>query len=190
MKTINGNIENEIIIKNSRFICLLIKLNDEKVKQILDEIKDKYPKATHYCYGYKYNDKMYASDDGEPGGTAGMPILNVIEKEDLTNILVVVVRYFGGIKLGAGGLIRAYTKAVTETLGKTIYRELVEGKKIKITFPYSLEKQMNYLLKNAFIHDKLYDLNITYIVSLTNKDLEQLNNYDYTILEDIYLEKE
>lgn len=189
MKTINGNIENEIIIKNSRFICLLIKLNDENVKQILDEIKDKYPKATHYCFGYCYNNKKYASDDGEPGGTAGMPILNVIEKENLNNILIVVVRYFGGIKLGAGGLIRAYTKAVTEALKKVEYRELIEGVKIELSFDYPEEKQINYLLRDTNIIKKDFRENITYIVLIKKDNLEKLSNYNYKILDYTYIEE-
>ena len=77
MRTIKNNTINEIIIKNSRFICLLIKINSVDINDILDKIKSDYPKATHYCYAYLYNDIQRFNDDGEPGGTAGMPILNV-----------------------------------------------------------------------------------------------------------------
>ena len=78
MRCIKNDISNEIIIKNSRFICLLIKINNSDITKILEEIKTAYPKATHYCYAYKYNDIQRFNDDGEPGGTAGMPILNVL----------------------------------------------------------------------------------------------------------------
>ena len=118
MYTISHNIKKEFVIKNSRFITVLIKINDqEEIKKHLEHIKKEYPRATHYCYAYKLGNTIKkASDDKEPSGTAGIPMLNVLEKEDITNILAVTIRYFGGIKLGAGGLIRAYSKSVKETL--------------------------------------------------------------------------
>ena len=92
MKTIGENVSNEIVIKNSRFIALFYKISSVDIEKFLDEVKELYPKATHYCYAYIYNDIKRFSDDGEPGGTAGMPILNVLEKEELNNTLCVVVR--------------------------------------------------------------------------------------------------
>ena len=97
MKIIKNNYDNEIIIKNSRFICYLVRIDSTNVDDILSDIKSMHPKATHYCYGYIYDDYKKSSDDGEPGGTAGLPILNVLEKEDINHVLAVVVRYFGGI---------------------------------------------------------------------------------------------
>ena len=189
MKTIKENITNEIVIKNSRFIALVYKLATDNVDEILEEVKAIYPKATHYCYGYIYNEYKKSSDDGEPTGTAGAPIINVLEKEQLNNILIIVVRYFGGIKLGAGGLIRAYTKATTEALKTANYSELEQGYKIQIEFDYPDEKQINYLLNNSTILDKKYDEKITYTV-LINKDiLDKLHNYNYQVLEELYIEK-
>ena len=189
MKTIKENITNEIVIKNSRFIALVYKLATDNVDEILEEVKAIYPKATHYCYGYIYNEYKKSSDDGEPTGTAGAPIINVLEKEQLNNILIIVVRYFGGIKLGAGGLIRAYTKATTEALKTANYSELEQGYKIQIDFDYPDEKQINYLLNNSTILDKKYDEKITYI-ALINKDiLDKLHNYNYQVLEELYIEK-
>ena len=108
MKTIKENFVNEIIIKNSRFITLLFKVYDDtNINEIFDKVKDEYPKATHYCYAFITESRKKSSDDGEPGGTAGMPMLNVLEKEGFINVLAITVRYFGGIKLGAGGLVRA-----------------------------------------------------------------------------------
>lgn len=106
---------NEIVINKSRFIAYkydLVSLDD--VKQILSNLKLEHKKANHITYAYVYNKEVISekcSDDKEPNGTAGYPILNVIKKKNLTNTLIAVVRYFGGIKLGAGGLTRAYTKA-------------------------------------------------------------------------------
>lgn len=189
MKTISNNIINEIEIKNSRFITLLYKLETNNVTEIITEVKNNYPKATHYCYGYIYNDIGKYSDDGEPSGTAGAPIMNVLEKETLSNILVIVVRYFGGIKLGAGGLVRAYTKATTEALKIAQYEELIKGYKIQISFEYNQEKQLNYLLNNSTIIEKSYNEQITYIALVDNSILEDLHNYNYQVLEELYIEK-
>ncbi len=190
MKTIKENIISEIEIKNSRFITLLIKINNPDISNILNDIKTSYPKATHYCYGYIYNEIEKSSDDGEPSGTAGLPILNVIKKENLNNILVVVVRYFGGIKLGAGGLVRAYTKSVTEALKNINQVELIKGKKVELEFNYNDEKQINYILNNSKIIDKTYNETIKYIVLIENSILDKLSNYKLNILEDIYIEKD
>ena len=189
MKTIKSNNTNEIIIKNSRFICILMKINNSDISNILNKIKEEYPKATHYCYGYVYNDIQRFSDDGEPGGTAGMPILNVLLKEKLSNVLCIVIRYFGGIKLGAGGLVRAYTKSVTECLKITDLIDLEEGFKIKIKFNYNDEKQIKYLLKDSIVLDEKYNLDIEYTVLVNNDILNTLNGYNYEIIEKTYIEK-
>ena len=112
-------IENEIIIKKSKFITKLYEIVDvDKVKTIIDELNKEYKKATHIVYAYSINGKEKAVDDGEPSHTAGLPILNVIHIKNLNNILIVVIRYFGGIKLGAGGLTRAYSKSASEIIKK------------------------------------------------------------------------
>ena len=110
----------ELEINKSRFLAYKLDLNSvEEVKPFIEKLKKEHKKARHFCYAYVFNKDIVSekcSDDGEPGGTAGYPILNVIKKKNLTNILVVVVRYFGGIKLGAGGLTRAYTKCCAGVL--------------------------------------------------------------------------
>lgn len=189
MKTIKNNLSNEIIIKNSRFICLLIKINNIDISDILNNIKLSYPKATHYCYGFIYNNYKKSSDDGEPTGTAGNSILFVLEKNNLNNILCVVIRYFGGIKLGAGGLIRAYTKSVTECLKKEEFKELENGYKIKIEFAYNQEKQITYLLNNSIVIHKEFNETITYICLINEETLKKLKNYKIKILEKIIMEK-
>ena len=189
MRTIKKNVANEIIIKNSRFICLFMKINSTDISNILDNIKEEYPKATHYCYAYVYNDIQRFSDDGEPGGTAGMPMLNVLLKEELSNVLCVVIRYFGGIKLGAGGLVRAYTKSVTECLKVTDLMELEEGYKLRLKFNYNDEKQIKYLLKDSNVLNEKYDLDIEYTVLVNNEIFNNIKNYNYEILEKTYIEK-
>ena len=97
----------EYIIKKSKFIVKLIKIDDNSnINKILDDIKKEYTKATHYCYSYVLKNYSKYSDDGEPSGTAGLPILNSINSRNLVNVLCVVIRYFGGIKLGASNLTR------------------------------------------------------------------------------------
>ncbi len=190
MYVINNNYENELIIKNSRFITILIKIKTkEEINNYIDNIKDKYPKATHYCYGYIIDNYKKANDDGEPSGTAGIPILNILEKENITNILAVVVRYFGGIKLGAGGLIRAYSKSIREALKNTNLTRLIKGKKIKITFSYNNQKNIDYILKDEEIIDKKYSDNITYIVLVKDEIVAKLKEYNYEFIEEIYIEK-
>ena len=124
MKTIKENVINKIEINKSIFITELIKVKEkEEITKYLDEIKNKYKDATHYCYAYIIDDNKKSSDDGEPGGTAGVPIMDTLNKADLNYILCVVIRYFGGIKLGAGGLVRAYRKSVSEALSKASINE-------------------------------------------------------------------
>ena len=178
-------------LQKSKFICRLIKLNSfEQIEEELDKVRNDWSGATHYCYAYLFENKKKCSDDGEPGGTAGMPILNVLENNNLSNILCIVVRYFGGIKLGAGGLVRAYTQSVTNTLDVCELIEIKKGKKVEIIFPYNQDKRINYLLSNITILEKYFEENIRYIFNISNDDLNILtdNNISYNILEDnIYI---
>lgn len=109
----------EIIEKKSRFLGYLFHCeNVDEVQNALSLLKNEHKKATHICYAYSLKNPFLekAVDDGEPGGTAGRPILSVIQKRGASNVCVFVVRYFGGIKLGAGGLVRAYTKTTSEVM--------------------------------------------------------------------------
>ena len=102
--------------KKSKFYGYLFECKSEdEVKKQLENLKKEHKKATHFCYAYRMSNPFLekAVDDGEPGGTAGRPILNVIQKKDVKDCCVIIVRYFGGIKLGAGGLVRAYTKTTS-----------------------------------------------------------------------------
>lgn len=176
MKSVKENITNEIIINKSRFITVLMKINNiDEIKIKLDGIKKAYKDATHYCYAYIIDGKEKCSDNGEPSGTAGLPILNVLKQNNLTNILCVVIRYFGGIKLGAGGLIRAYSTSTSAALNKTNIVNLVNGYNLTIEFPYENLKQINYLLKNINIK-KDYQTNITYTFNIEENKLKQIEN--------------
>lgn len=189
MKSIQTEITSEIIINKSRFITILTNINDiDKVKEKLEEIKKKYKDATHYCYAYIINNHEKCSDNGEPSGTAGMPILNVLKQNDLTNILCVVIRYFGGIKLGAGGLIRAYSTSASVALNKATITNIVNGYNITIEFSYNNLKQIDYLLKNIDIK-KDYQTNITYNFNITETKFNQIEN-ELTKLSKIKLKKQ
>ena len=180
MKTIKDNNKNEIIIKNSRFICLLYKLdNINNIDNILNNIKKEYKDATHYCYAYIFDNTYKSSDDGEPGGTAGMPILNVLKNNNLNYVLAIVVRYFGGIKLGAGGLVRAYTKSVTETIKKSTITTLIDGYNLIIEFDYDKIKEIDYLLKDSVINNKSFDNKIIYDIDIDENIYKTLKNYNY-----------
>lgn len=104
-------------IKKSKFIGLYYQVDTiEEIKTILEQLKKEHKKARHLPYAYKIDNLIKKSDDKEPSNTAGLPILNIIEKNNLNHVLIVVIRYFGGIKLGAGGLIRAYSNAAREVI--------------------------------------------------------------------------
>lgn len=190
MKTISEKITNELIIKNSKFITTIYPITSiENIQGLIDETKLVYPKATHYCYAYIINDIKRSSDDKEPSGTAGTPMLNVLTKENYTNILVITVRYFGGIKLGAGGLVRAYSKSVKEALNIATTIDLELGYRVQITASYSKQKELDYLLKNALIIKKEYQEKIEYEVLISKDSIQLLNNYDHKILKEEYIPK-
>lgn len=170
MYSIKNSIENKIEIKKSKFITNLFKVNNvTEVNSILETLNKQYKDATHICYAYVLENSEKCSDDGEPSGTAGIPILNILKKNELSNVLAVVIRYFGGIKLGAGGLVRAYSNCVTETLKLTTKVELVYGYLIEIEFNYDQTKIIDYILNDKNIIEKIYDNNIIYKFYL-NKD--------------------
>lgn len=130
-----------------------------------------------------------AEDDGEPSSTAGLPMLNVLEKEDITNVIAITIRYFGGIKLGASGLIRAYSKSVKEALNKAQIQELIKAVICDITFPYTKEKEITYKIPKENILNKTYLETITYRI-ITPKDNPLLTRYQTTLIEESYIEKE
>lgn len=177
MFTIDNDITNEIIIKNSKFICIIHKIyNIDDIDLYLKTVKDLYKDATHYCYAYIINDIKKFNDDGEPSGTAGSPIIQVLEKNSLNYVICIVIRYFGGIKLGAGGLIRAYSKSVVECLKLSNIKELIKGYNVDIIFNYNYINTVNYLLKECNILNKEFNDNITYNLNIDNNLYNQLKN--------------
>lgn len=116
---IKKEITNETIIERSKFICLIKRVEtEEEAREVLSFVKKNHPFATHNCYAFALKSGAARfSDDGEPQGTAGQPMLEAIKNNDLYNVIAVVTRYFGGIKLGAGGLVRAYSGAVSSAIG-------------------------------------------------------------------------
>ncbi len=145
MKLIKEPIEVEIEIKKSKFITFLFPINDETtVTALINDIKSKHPKANHCCTAYiisKFNVARF-DDDHEPLHTAGKPMLNVLTQQDVDQVLAVTVRYFGGIKLGTGGLIRAYTKGVALALSKASYQNLKKVTCITFSCPNQYAPQV------------------------------------------------
>ena len=191
MYKINKDVQNEIIINKSRFITFLyVVYSENDVFNIINKIKDDYKDATHYCYSYIIDNTKRFNDNGEPGGTAGMPILNVLESNDLNYVLAIVVRYFGGIKLGAGGLVRAYSKSTSNCLLKTSKIEIKYGKNINIIFNYDKVKFIDNLLKDYQIIDKSFNEEIIYNVNIDNerfliiKEMLNSNNIKFSISKD------
>lgn len=192
MYTVKENSKYELLVKNSRFITLLYKVSSwSDALDILDKVREEYPDATHYCYGFIADEVERCSDDGEPSGTAGMPILKVLKANNLNYILGIVIRYFGGIKLGAAGLIRAYSKGVANAIKENQLKELVKGINLDITFNWESLKQIDYLLKDVKINEKTFLDSIKYNIDIPDDLLEviisKVNSYE--IIKDIYIEK-
>lgn len=186
MKSILSKVSTTIEIQKSKFISFLIPIQKlEDVKINLEQIKTENKGATHYCYAYIFDQVKRFSDDGEPSGTAGMPILKVLENQELNHVLAIVVRYFGGIKLGAGGLVRAYTNSIVEALEQCQKINLIYGKIIELTFPYNQEKKVLSLITPYEPIEKRYEEEIHYILFLPNDKLESLENYSYQIIEEV-----
>lgn len=190
MYTIAKNESVEIEIKKSKFIAKIYKIKQiDEIKEILFRIRKEYADATHICYAYKLKDNIKFSDDGEPGGTAGLPIVEVLNKNQLDYVLAIVIRYFGGIKLGSGGLIRAYSSSIAELIQKAQKLELIEGYKIQIVCSYEKTKQLDYMLKDINNIQKEYSENILYTLDITKERLETLKEWDPKIIENIIIEK-
>ena len=186
----------ENVISKSRFIAYIKPVSTEnEAKAFIDEIKTKHKDATHNCSAYTVGPEMNiqkANDDGEPSGTAGIPMLEILKKQEIHNVCVVVTRYFGGIKLGAGGLIRAYSGAVRDVIYDIGRVELREAIPVTVTLDYDQTGKFEYelasttfLLREQFYTDKVsyqidvvkneYDAFIDFLNRITsgNYDLKQ-----------------
>ncbi|AMD17595.1 hypothetical protein TL18_05920 [Methanobrevibacter sp. YE315] len=178
MKTIRNPIQSEINVKKSQFICSLFPTRTKaESKKVIQELNEQYSDATHNCTAYIVSDGEGFDDDGEPGGTAGKPMINVLRKNELHNVTAVVTRYFGGIKLGAGGLVRAYSKSVMEAIGKAEILEIEEYEVYEIVFEYSDIKITDTEVRNNSLEviDKNYTDKVSYdIVSKDNRDIVKI----------------
>ena len=166
-------VKNTIVIEKSEFICYLKRCNDvEEFKEFLNSVKKYHYDATHHCSAYISKDVKRSNDDGEPSGTAGMPILNALEKRNMEDTGAVVVRYFGGIKLGAGGLIRAYSNATLKAIDIAKKVEKISIRKYELKVSYEISSRIYYYLRNnTQLIDTIYDVDVTYIYA-TNDDIE------------------
>ena len=184
MKILKNDNENLIVINKSKFIGIVKKVDNlTEITDLLEKTRVKYPDATHICYAYILPNIEKCSDDGEPDGTAGLPILNVLKRNDLNYIVAIVVRYFGGIKLGSNGLIRAYSNTISSLINENI-KEIETGYLIRIEENYNNGDKIDYLLKDDIIIKKDYLDKIVIEAIVTNKTLEKLSNVNYEIIEE------
>lgn len=180
--TINEEkLEEEIVEKKSRFIGTMFYVDsEEKAQAILKDIKKQYYDARHNCFAYRVMTENGVverfSDDGEPSGTAGGPMLNILAKNNLCNVLVVVTRYFGGILLGTGGLVRAYSDATTKVINSATISNETIGLEVEIEIEYTMLEMFKYYCnKNGInIVNIVYEDNIKCYVEVTNVELENL----------------
>ena len=181
-KTLHKFGVDEYIVEKSTFIGYAkpIKTEEEAI-EFVNEIKKKHKDATHNVWAYTVGENMNIqrySDDGEPQGTAGIPTLEVIKKEDLRDVVVVVTRYFGGIKLGAGGLVRAYTKGAKVGIEAGIVIEKVKYTEVKIKIEYTqLGRIQNEIMNLGFkVKDTIYSEDVEIIVYSKIEDVQSLTD--------------
>lgn len=153
LKTIKENVREEVVEKKSKFIADLIYVQSTKeAEEELKKIKKKYHDARHHCYAYSIMTSNgivnRASDDGEPSGTAGAPMLNIINKNELINVLIVVTRYFGGILLGTGGLVKAYSESTIKAIEAATLVLEQRGYEISLDVNYNDYEKLCYYCKN------------------------------------------
>jgi len=143
----------ELVIKKSRFIaCVESIAGRDEAQARVAQLKAEHPDAAHVCWALLAGGQSAANDDGEPGGTAGRPMLEVLRHQDLQGVMASVVRYFGGVKLGAGGLVRAYTDAVAQTLLTAEKIPLIKQAQLACSVPYALEGLVRREVEQAQAH--------------------------------------
>ncbi len=161
-RTIAAPTKAEFVEQRSRFISFAHPVSTEEgALELVAQYRKEYNDSRHVCWAYRLGenyDQERANDDGEPSGTAGRPILGQIHSFNLTNVIVLVVRYFGGIKLGTGGLVSAYQKGAEEALKSATIQQVMIGRKIRFTFDYSATNEVNHVINDleAEKSDELY----------------------------------
>lgn len=182
LKVAAGFAECEIEIKKSRFIAIAGEAaNREEAMQLLEQVKAKFPDARHHCWAYLLGgiespSSAAMNDDGEPSGTAGKPILNVLQHKGISDVMLVVTRYFGGVKLGAGGLVRAYSQAAEEVMRKLPFAEHVAESHWSLTLDFSLEQLLRHFLgeNDGSVHDITYSEVVSVKLSLPTEKNDAL----------------
>ena len=183
--TIGKTGQHELIIKKSKFICSLARTETvEEAQEFIEQVSKKYHDATHNTYAYTLglnDNQVKASDNGEPSGTAGIPELKALQLMKLKNVTAVVTRYFGGIKLGAGGLIRAYSNSVTEAAQNIGVVKCIMQQLIQFSIPYNRIDEINhYLEENRIsIASQKYTTNVTIQIYL---DLDQIQKVEDSLI--------
>ena len=201
-KTIKQNSKAEIEEKKSRFIAEIFYIEDvNQAEEYIKQVKKRYFDARHHCYAYRIVQnnaiKEKQSDDGEPSGTAGAPMLNILNKNQIVNVLVVVTRYFGGTLLGTGGLVKAYSEATLKAIENTeiVMQEL--GYEMQVTITYGdLEKFKYYAQKNSInIINIKYENNIVCTIEINKQEREKLlmqenfNILKYAVITEKYIRR-
>lgn len=178
--TIQSNENYELIEKKSKFIANTYYIESkEKAEEIIKENKKKFYDARHNCFAYRVLSDQgiieKSSDDGEPSGTAGAPMLNILSKNNIVNVLVIVTRYFGGILLGTGGLVKAYSESTQNALEKSKFAKIIRGIELEIEIEYSEFEQVKYYCrkKDIKIKDVQYLENIFCNIEMKKENLEQ-----------------
>ncbi len=180
-KSIESESIAEIIEKKSKFIATLYEANSkEEAERILQDTRKKYYDAKHNCYAYIIQKIEKCSDDGEPSGTAGAPLLSLLKSANLTNIIIIVTRYFGGILLGTGGLVRAYTEVAQKAIGnaKIVLKDY--GVQYEIEISYNNLKELQYICKKLKIKivNIEYKENVKLILESTFEAKKELEKSD------------
>lgn len=179
-KTIEGQAEGLYKEKGSRFISLAFPVTtEEEIREIIAGLKEKYYDARHHCYAWRLGAaKMLfrSNDDGEPSSTAGKPILGQIQSNDLTNILIVVIRYFGGIKLGVSGLINAYREAAADAIRNAIVVEKTVDLQLRIRFSYLVMNDVMKIVKEEApdVLERNFEMECEMLLSIRQKQMAQL----------------
>lgn len=180
-KTIARRCEARFIEKKSEFIGYLCPVQtEEQAVAFIEEIRAMHRKATHNCYAYilRENNAARHSDDGEPGGTAGVPIYEVLRKEGLTDVCCVVTRYFGGVLLGAGGLVRAYTKGAKDAVDAAQIKCMAEAVKLAVTVDYGLYGRLAQVFAefDARIEDERFADNVRIVLHIRAENSQKLTD--------------
>nr|WP_257611302.1 YigZ family protein [Oenococcus oeni] len=176
MITVKQNSTKELIIKKSRFIADIYPLKEEQeAKKIIENVRKKNPNANHVVFAYTVGlnrEIQRMSDNGEPVGTAGKPVLDAITKNNLINVLITVTRYFGGIKLGAGGLIRAYSQSASQTIENAQLATLVNYDRLQLIFDYSLIDKLEYFIEKqkAVVMETNYQTKVQAVILVETSD--------------------